>query len=94
MGRQKRVKGAMPSQLLVHFKKLIWSSFCINLVPKIMMVQFCYVTLYLGTETVSCLFLLLLMAQHGHGLKIGKIGPSFSSFFECIIQKDILASAP
>ena len=88
MGRQKRVKGAMPSQLLVHFKKLIWSSFRINLVPKIM-VQFCYVTLYLGTETVSCRFLLLLMAQHGHGLKIGKIGPSFSSFFERIIQKDI-----
>ena len=62
MGRQKRVKGAMPSQLLVHFKKLIWSSFRINLVPKIM-VQFCYVTLYLGTETVSCRFLLLLMAR-------------------------------
>ena len=78
----------MPSQLLVHFKKLIWSSFRINLVPKIM-VQFCYVTLYLGLETVSCRFLLLLMAQHGHRLKIGKIGPSFSSFFDCIIQKDI-----
>ena len=27
------------------------------------MVQFCYVRLYLGTETVSCRFLLLLMAR-------------------------------
>ena len=27
--------------------------------------------------------------QDGHGLKIGKIGLSFSSFFECITQKDI-----
>ena len=55
IGRQNRVEGAMPSQLLVHFKKLIWPSFRINLVPKIM-VQFCYVTVYLGTETVSCRF--------------------------------------
>ena len=75
----------MPSQLLVHFKKLIWSSFRIllNLVPKIM-VQFCYVTLYLGTETVSCRFLLLLMAQHGHG----QVSLNASS------KKIFLASAP
>ena len=39
----------MQSYLLVHFKKLIWSSFHINSVPKTM-VQFCYVRLYLGTE--------------------------------------------
>ena len=52
----------MQSYLLVHFKKLIWSSFHINSVPKIM-VQFCYVRLYLGTETVSCRGLLLLMAR-------------------------------
>ena len=61
IGRQKRVKGAMQSYLLVHFKKLIWS-FHITSVPKIM-VQFCYVRLYLGTETVSCRGLLLLMAR-------------------------------
>ena len=71
--------------MLVHFKKLIWSSFRINLVPKIM-VQFCYVRLYLGIETVSAV---ATDGQDGHGLKIGKIGPSFSSLFECITQKDI-----
>ena len=49
IGHQKRVKGAMQSYLLVHLKKLMWSSFHINSVPKTM-VQFCCVRLYLGTE--------------------------------------------
>ena len=62
IGRQKELKGLCKSYVLVHFKKLIWSSIHITSVPKIM-VQFCYVRLYLGTETVSCRVLLLLMAR-------------------------------
>ena len=86
IGHQKRVKGAMQSYLLVHFKKLICSSFHIKSVPKTM-VQFCYVRLYLGTETVSCRGLSLLMARINMNWRLRKMGYLFQVL--CITQKDI-----
>ena len=41
------------------------------------MVQFCYVRLYLGTETVSCRVLLLLMARMNMDWKMEKLGHLF-----------------
>ena len=73
IGHQKNVKGAMQSYFLVHFKRLIWSSFHINSVPKTM-VQFCYVRLDLGTETVSCRGLFLLMARMNMYWRLKKMG--------------------
>ena len=62
-------------------------------VPK-MMVQFCHARLYLGTETVFCRGLLLLMARMDMaGLKIEKIGPSFSSL-KASPKRIFLVSAP
>ena len=43
------------------------------------MAMFFYFILYLGIETVFCR-LLLRMAFDGHGLKLQKVGPSFSNF--------------
>ena len=45
------------------------------------MVQFCHVSLYLGIEIVSCC-LLQRMDKDQHGLKLEKVGPTFSSSFK------------
>ena len=88
IGHQKNVKGAMQSYFLIHFKRLIWSSFHINSVPKTM-VQFCYVRLDLGTETVSCRGLFLLMARMNMYWRLKKNGPVlpdkmiFCSYLTC-----------
>ena len=55
------------------------------------MVQFCYVRLYVGIETVSAV---ATDGQDGHGLKIGNIGPSFQVCLNASPKKIFLASAP
>lgn len=43
------------------------------------MIQFCYLRLYLGIETVSCRCFAT-DGMDGHELKLEKDGPTFSSF--------------
>ena len=43
------------------------------------MVQFCYLRLYLGIETVSC-WSFATNGTDGHELELEKDGPTFSSF--------------
>ena len=76
---KKELKGLCQAICYIHhFKKLILSSFGINSVPKII-VQFCFVTLYLGTETSFLSRSVSTDGKDGHGLKIEKIGPNVSS---------------
>ena len=58
------------------------------------MVQFCYVILYLGTETVSCRFLLLLVASMDMDSKLEKLGHLFQVSLNASPKKVFLASAP
>ena len=77
----------------MHFKKLIWSSFRINLVPKIMIHFFFYVRMIFRHLNCFLSRSLATDGQDGHGLKIGKIGLSFSSL-NASPKKIFLASAP
>ena len=67
-------RGAMSGYLL-SFKNLKRVCVCINWIPKIM-VQFCCLRLYLGTETISCR-LFLRMARMDMDWKLKTLGQLF-----------------
>ena len=91
---KKELKGLCRAICYIHhFKKLILSSFGINSVPKII-VQFCYVRLYLGPETSFLSRSVSTDGKDGHGLKIEKIGPNVSSLNASPPQKIYLVCAP
>lgn len=52
------------------------------------MIQFCYLRLYLGIETVSCRCFAT-DGMDGHELKFEKDGPTFSSFNANASKKEI-----
>ena len=49
------------------------------------MVQCCFLRIYLAIETVSCCLLLLSDGKDGHGLKLEKIGSTFSLSFNTML---------
>lgn len=76
-----RFKGAT-SRYLQSFKKLRPPCLRINWFQKIL-VEFCYLILYLGTETVCCRLLLWVACKNGHGLKLERIGPNLPVLMLC-----------
>ena len=54
---------------------LNWTGKLVHVIP------LCYLRLTLGTETVPCgLFSAIMDGKDRHGLKLGEVGPTFSSF--------------
>ena len=77
------IKGTMSRYLLCFcFCFVLFFFFSLNWIQKLVHeITLCYLRLTLGTETVPCgLFSAITDGKDRHGLKLGEVGPTFSSF--------------